>query len=294
MSFHVFADVDDEDQPSGITIYANEETKEEYEDGELPERSEPEPPQRKMTVKFPGINAPILENADHHRWASPSTGSGYSPRYSPYNHNPMPRSPDLGRSLSDRGWRSPLHYETSPAHSPRSPYPYPSATQSPNDHQWSHDHWSNKSSYGRIPDSASQKAQDRHDHRGSHHRRYPLHEDAYAGAPAWNMYRGILATVSRTRVAIVVLRALIGRTSAANKSPPNFPNPSLSNTPNPFGRRIYCCFPTTTTATALLLWSSIGLSTDAAVLLFLFHLGEFSSSSPTPLLLRDRSMFNMG
>lgn len=221
MNFHSFADVDDEDQPSGITIYADEETKEEYEDGELPERSEPEPPQRKMTVKFPGINAPILENADHHRWAAPSAGSGsnavrnrvhhrldhssdhhgwnfqeqrwpsdlrvngapdtehvlsssypgYSPRYSPYNYNPIPRSPDLGRSLSDRGWRSPLHYETSPAHSPRSPYPYPSATHSPKDHHWSHDQWSNKSSYGRIPDSASQKALDRHDHRGSHHRR---------------------------------------------------------------------------------------------------------------------------
>ncbi|CAL9753808.1 unnamed protein product [Musa acuminata subsp. burmannicoides] len=216
-----YLDVDDEDQPSGITIYADEETKEEYEDGELPERSEPEPPQRKMTVKFPGINAPLLENADHHRWAAPSTGSGsnpvrnrvhhrldhssdhhgwnfqeqrwpsdlrvngapdtehvfsssypgYSPRYSPYNYNPIPRSPDLGRSLSDRGWRSPLHYETSPAHSPHSPHPYPSATHSPKDHHWSHDHWSNKSSYGRIPDSASQKAQDRHDHRGSHHRR---------------------------------------------------------------------------------------------------------------------------
>ncbi|WOK94181.1 zinc finger CCHC domain-containing protein 8 [Canna indica] len=207
-----YMDVENEDQPSGITIYADEEAKEEateeYEDGELPERSEPEPPQKKMTVEFPGINAPIPENADHRRWAASSTGSGsnsfrnrthhpqnhssdhnrgnyyeqkrsldlrddgmrdvehmysssypgYSPRYSPYN--------SLGRSLSDRGWRSPLH-ETSPTHSPHSPHLFSSSQQSPRDqyHSRSHDYLSNESSNSRMPDSSSERTHDKHHHR---------------------------------------------------------------------------------------------------------------------------------
>lgn len=64
-----FLDPDDVDQPSGITIFADEEIKDQ-EDGEIIERENPEPPQKKMTVEFPGINAPIPKNADKERWAA--------------------------------------------------------------------------------------------------------------------------------------------------------------------------------------------------------------------------------
>ncbi|KAJ6791541.1 zinc finger CCHC domain-containing protein 8-like isoform X1 [Iris pallida] len=239
-------EVEDEDEPSGITIFGDEETKTEYEDGELPEKGEAVRPE-KMTVEFPGINAPIPENADRHRWAQASAPSGsfrnrshhrpnpltdthkaqypehqrndgptgteygsgsgpgyrlsdhhrghypehqrndgsgssyrssdshvdhylshprtvappgtehgpgsssiYSPRYNNhYDHNsPSPiisRSPNLGRSLSDRGWRSSIGYEGLPlVHSPHTPHPSV-ARQSPS-HRYhspsaSLDHW---------------------------------------------------------------------------------------------------------------------------------------------------------
>lgn len=64
-------DPDDEDQPSGIIIHGGVETKVEQEDGEIIETDhlEPPEPQRKMTVEFPGVNAPIPENADERVWA---------------------------------------------------------------------------------------------------------------------------------------------------------------------------------------------------------------------------------
>ncbi|KAB1211063.1 Transcription initiation factor TFIID subunit 1 [Morella rubra] len=164
-----YLDPDDEDQPSGITIYADGENKEEQEDGEIIETDYPEP-QRKMTVQFPGVNAPIPENADERLWAAgpssldlsrnrmhrrlnhysepvsrgnhreqrwsrdfPDDGppgcepgyssslSSYLPRYSDYDsgydsYSPRsnisrPRSPPFGRSMSDRGKRSPLFDE---------------------------------------------------------------------------------------------------------------------------------------------------------------------------------------
>lgn len=74
-------DTEDEDIPSGITIFAGEERDAEYEDGELPEKGDPVPSEKKMTVEFPGINAPIPENADHRRWTTPSS----SFRSHPYN-----------------------------------------------------------------------------------------------------------------------------------------------------------------------------------------------------------------
>ena len=61
-------DVDDEDQPSGITIYTDREIAEQ-EDGEIMEVDYSKP-KRKMTVEFPGINAPIPENADERLWAA--------------------------------------------------------------------------------------------------------------------------------------------------------------------------------------------------------------------------------
>ncbi|XP_073011782.1 uncharacterized protein [Typha latifolia] len=225
--------VEDKDEPSGITIYADEEVKEDYEDGELPERDEPEPPERRMTVEFPGINAPIPENADHKRWESQSTRSGpssywsrshlrllspdshrkrhhdqlrseeqhedcppgakhghsmpvYSPRYNPYDYNPHMRSPSLGRSLPDRGWRSPLPYDSSAAHSPRSPhspYPYQSARRSPQNDSPSHEHWNHTSAYGASTDISTPHGRDRYDHwrdRYDHQRdRYDHQRDRY-------------------------------------------------------------------------------------------------------------------
>ena len=70
-------DPEDEDQPSGIIIFADEEIKEEKGDGEILETECPELP-KKMSVEFPGINAPIPENADERRWAARLSSSNSS------------------------------------------------------------------------------------------------------------------------------------------------------------------------------------------------------------------------
>ncbi|KAK9277728.1 hypothetical protein L1049_007275 [Liquidambar formosana] len=184
-----YLDLEDEDQPSGITIYADEETNGEQ-DGEIL-NSHVRKPWKKMSVDFPGMNALIPENADQRKWAaflgSPSLNysrnqsnhssnyssegiprgqfyaqrwprdyrdggspgynlgvsppmSGYSLNYanfdlnytsdslSPRGHIPIPRSPSLGRSLSDGGRRSSLVHEGSPFDhdSPYSFLPYSS------------------------------------------------------------------------------------------------------------------------------------------------------------------------
>ncbi|KAL1208793.1 hypothetical protein V5N11_009307 [Cardamine amara subsp. amara] len=66
-----YLDVED-DHISGITIFGEEETKEEEEvnaeEGEILESSSLQEPKKKMTVGFPGINAPIPENADMRLW----------------------------------------------------------------------------------------------------------------------------------------------------------------------------------------------------------------------------------
>ncbi|XP_024022306.1 uncharacterized protein LOC21392487 isoform X1 [Morus notabilis] len=76
-----YLDPDEEDQPSGITIYADGEgNKAEQEDGEIIEADNREPP-RKMTVEFPGINGPIPENADRRIWtAAPASSDIYRNR----------------------------------------------------------------------------------------------------------------------------------------------------------------------------------------------------------------------
>lgn len=78
---------EDEDLPSGITIFADEENKEEIEEGEILDKSFSNPP-RKMTVDFPGVNAPIPENADERRWEAARSSSHYSISHSHnrYNH----------------------------------------------------------------------------------------------------------------------------------------------------------------------------------------------------------------
>ncbi|KVH92593.1 uncharacterized protein LOC112516041 [Cynara cardunculus var. scolymus] len=79
-----YIDAEDEEQPSGIKIYGEAEEEEvvvkqeDTEDGEIldmdcspppGEPSRPEPP-KKMSVQFPGVNAPIPENADEWRWGA--------------------------------------------------------------------------------------------------------------------------------------------------------------------------------------------------------------------------------
>lgn len=90
---------DDDDRPSGITIFTGEEKKEEKENnGKALETDCPKRP-KKMSVQFPGINALIPKNADERKWAQlPSvnlstTESFPSPNYlsqlsgiSPYNN----------------------------------------------------------------------------------------------------------------------------------------------------------------------------------------------------------------
>lgn len=79
-----YLETEDEEQPSGIEIFGEEEVvvvvkkQEETEDGEIldmdcspppGEPPRPEPP-KKMSVQFPGVNAPIPENADEWRWGA--------------------------------------------------------------------------------------------------------------------------------------------------------------------------------------------------------------------------------
>lgn len=62
-----YLDLEDDDQPSGIMIFSNGDTKEE---NEKCVNSNLKEPKRKMTVDFPGINAPIPVNANKTRWAA--------------------------------------------------------------------------------------------------------------------------------------------------------------------------------------------------------------------------------
>ncbi|KAM3394713.1 putative protein isoform X1 [Capsicum galapagoense] len=78
---------EDEDLPSGITIFADEKNTEETEEGEILDKSIPNPP-RKMSVDFPGVNAPIPEHADERRWEAVPSSSHYlrSHSHNQYNH----------------------------------------------------------------------------------------------------------------------------------------------------------------------------------------------------------------
>lgn len=87
--------MDDEDQPSGITIYGEEEIREQ-EDGEIVE-ADYSKSERKMTVKFPGINAPIPENADERLWAAGPSGSDT------FRNRPQHRSSNYSTDHVSRG-----------------------------------------------------------------------------------------------------------------------------------------------------------------------------------------------
>lgn len=81
----------EDDHLSGITIFGEEETKKEEEEvkteeGEILEKASPQEPRRIMTVGFPGINAPIPENADSWLWEQRNnTGRTY------YHDHPRPQ-----------------------------------------------------------------------------------------------------------------------------------------------------------------------------------------------------------
>lgn len=91
-----YLDLEDKDQPSGITIFAEEEIKEETEgeDGEILGPDHPEPP-RKMSIEFPGINAPIPDNADERRWAG-------GPRHSDPSRNRSNRRSNNSSELTSK------------------------------------------------------------------------------------------------------------------------------------------------------------------------------------------------
>lgn len=76
-----YLEPDEESQPSGITIFGGDTTKEEPEDGEILGTSYTKP-FSKMIVEFPGINSPIPEKADERLWAPCYSNSSRSGDYS--------------------------------------------------------------------------------------------------------------------------------------------------------------------------------------------------------------------
>ncbi|KAK8261667.1 hypothetical protein V6Z12_D13G203200 [Gossypium hirsutum] len=115
----------DEDEPSGITIYADVETDEGQEDGEIAEMVQQPEPQMKMTVEFPGINAPIPVEADEKLWApSPSSESFKSRSQSHHRVNHSSESGSRGlerRYFSDYEDEGPpgVDSRVSSSHPPR-------------------------------------------------------------------------------------------------------------------------------------------------------------------------------
>jgi len=93
-----YLDVDDEDQPSGIVIYTDREIADQ-EDGEIMEVESDSSKPKRRTVKFPGINAPIPDNADERLW-----GSGVEPSSSDISKN-LSLPPHRSNYSSDYGGR---------------------------------------------------------------------------------------------------------------------------------------------------------------------------------------------
>ncbi|CAA0828349.1 Unknown protein [Striga hermonthica] len=94
-----YLDVDLEDQPSGIKIFGEETN--ENEDEKL--GVGPIEPSKKKAVEFPGINAPIPENADKWLWAqNPMNSSNISEHRSQRRHNNPSPYENLNRN--ERRW----------------------------------------------------------------------------------------------------------------------------------------------------------------------------------------------
>lgn len=97
-----YLDADIEDQPSGITIFGDEPYKDESEEGEILDASYAEA-SRKKTVKFPGLNAPIPENADERLW-TPSSASFTPSRYSSHQRYNQPTENSSRGYHSEQRW----------------------------------------------------------------------------------------------------------------------------------------------------------------------------------------------
>ncbi|KAL3813539.1 hypothetical protein ACJIZ3_014807 [Penstemon smallii] len=162
-----YLDPDEDDQPSGITIFGDESNKEEGEEGEILDASYTAEPSKKKSVDFPGINAPIPENADGWLWAATSSSSFNPSRdrdrsHRRYNNNPIsenlsirghhhePRWPrdveddgppgcDPGTSPSLANHFSRRHSDYDPSYTSPSPRGGPSAPWSPNHGRSSYD-----------------------------------------------------------------------------------------------------------------------------------------------------------
>lgn len=85
--------MEDDNQPSGITIYANGDTPEENEECI---NTVSKDPKKKMIVDFPGVNAPIPVNANQNRWANPN----HTPVSFTYSNNNRPLNHEI-RSFSE-------------------------------------------------------------------------------------------------------------------------------------------------------------------------------------------------
>ncbi|KAL8471922.1 hypothetical protein ACS0TY_029235 [Phlomoides rotata] len=108
-----YLDADMEDQPSGITIFGDDETtKDENEEGEILDAGHTKP-SRTMTVKFPGINAPIPENADERLWAPPSSTNSNSSRHGSHRrHIHSSENSSRGRPIEPQRWSSEHRWTT--------------------------------------------------------------------------------------------------------------------------------------------------------------------------------------
>lgn len=107
--FNFISDAETEDQPSGITIFGDETYKDENEEGEILDASYAEP-LRKMTVEFPGLNAPVPENADERLWASDerlwqsNSLSSNPSRYSSHQRYNQPSETSSRGYYSEQRW----------------------------------------------------------------------------------------------------------------------------------------------------------------------------------------------
>ncbi|TXG57840.1 hypothetical protein EZV62_015669 [Acer yangbiense] len=140
-----YLDPDNEDQPSGITIYADREVKEEQEDGEIIETNPPPEPQRKTTVEFPGINAPIPENADDRLWAAGSLNS--NPFRDRSHHRSNHYSESISRGLNrEQRWSRDYRDDGPPG---CDPVLSPSTSSYPPRYAFSYSPHSSSSAFGR-------------------------------------------------------------------------------------------------------------------------------------------------
>ncbi|XP_017619346.1 uncharacterized protein LOC108463877 isoform X1 [Gossypium arboreum] len=113
----------DEDEPSGITIYADAEVDEGQEDGEIAEMVQQPEPRMKMTVEFPGINAPIPVEADEKLWAPSRSSESFKSRSQ--SHHRVNHSSESGSRGLERRYFSDYEDEGVPGVDSRVSSSYP-------------------------------------------------------------------------------------------------------------------------------------------------------------------------